>query len=79
MVGILKIWGWFGIISAVLNMGIKLFGSDDLLNAMRQSNRSLNLNLAVIAFCMIFLALASILVELRSIRIQVDDSESSDN
>jgi hypothetical protein len=65
MVLILRIVGWFGIVVSAINGGFKLFADNE--NSLRYAGpgRDLDINLSIMAFCLIFLALASILSEVK--------------
>lgn len=65
MVKLLQIIGWFGIAASIINGYFKLFGNEYELKRYAGSTRNLDLNISVLAFCLIFLALAAILSELR--------------
>ncbi|MFT6025590.1 MAG: hypothetical protein ACI9PY_003732 [Ascidiaceihabitans sp.] len=68
MIIVLRVVGWLGVFLAGYNAGLKLFAGDETLRAFAGSSRSLDLNIMVFAFCLLFLALAKILVELRKLR-----------
>lgn len=68
MVIVLRVIGWVGISIFSANGAIKLFGSDAAVREFSGGDRDLDLNISVIAFCLIFLALAAILAELRAQR-----------
>jgi len=61
----LRIIGWIGMIMSVFNACIKLFADQHTLRQLAGSSRDLDLNISVVAFCLIFLALAAILEEVR--------------
>lgn len=65
MVLVLKIVGWMGMILSGSNATIKIFGEGKMLLLYGISSRNLNMNLLMAAFCLILLALAAILKELR--------------
>ncbi|MFY0595795.1 MAG: hypothetical protein JXQ85_05145 [Cognatishimia sp.] len=65
MVMLMRGIGWFGVFIGGLNAGIKLFGSDEALQAMAGNSRDLDLNITILAFSIIFLALAAILEAVR--------------
>lgn len=71
MVWLLKGLGWLGIIAASLNASIKLFADDNMALRYAGPGRDLDLNISVISFCLLFLALAYILQEIRDINAQV--------
>lgn len=58
---VLLVIGWFGIALAVFNSGVKIFGSAEEVARYAGSNRNLDTNFTVLAFCLIFLGLAAIL------------------
>lgn len=65
MVVVLRIFGWFGILLSCFNGYFKVFGDDATVARYAGSSRDLDLNITIVAFCLIFLALAAILAELR--------------
>ncbi|WP_065331242.1 hypothetical protein [Tritonibacter mobilis] len=65
MITTLRIIGWIGMIMSVFNACIKLFADQHTLRQLAGSSRDLDLNITVVAFCLIFLALAAILEEVR--------------
>ena len=67
MTWILRAIGWIGMITGLFNAGIKIFADDHAVRTFAGSSRNLDSNFAVIGFCLIFLALASILAELRKL------------
>ncbi len=65
MVLILQVVGWFGITASAFNAGFKLFADAETALRYAGPGRDLDINISVVAFCLIFLALASILSEVR--------------
>ncbi len=65
MVAVLRSIGWAGIALSGFNACIKLFADEHTLRQLAGSSRDLDLNISVVAFCLIFLALAAILEEVR--------------
>ncbi|WP_299933003.1 hypothetical protein [uncultured Pelagimonas sp.] len=65
MVLILRILGWFGIVIAMFNAAIKLFADAEAVRRYAGADRNLDSNVSIIAVSLIFLALASILAEVR--------------
>ena len=65
MVILLRVVGWFGISLAAFNAYFKLFADDETALRYAGPGRDLDLNISVFAFCLIFLALAAILDEVR--------------
>lgn len=57
----LRVIGWLGIILSLWNGYTKLFGSDFAVARYAGGTRDIDLNITVLAFCLIFLALAAIL------------------
>lgn len=68
MVILLRVLGWFGLLASGLSGYFKLFGSDEVVRRYIASGRDLDLNISVAAFCLLFLALAAILSELRKMK-----------
>ena len=66
LVWILRIVGWLGIFAASFNSWFKLFADDETALRYAGPGRDLDLNISMLAFCLIFLALAAILAELKS-------------
>ncbi len=67
MVILLQVLGWLGIVAGLFNASIKLFAGDDALLRYAGPSRDLDLNLTVLVFSLILLALAQILIELRKL------------
>lgn len=67
MVYILKIIGWLGLAIAGFNAAIKIFADDETALRYAGPGRDLDLNISIAAFCLIFLALAAILSEVREL------------
>lgn len=65
MVFALRAVGWLGLVLAGSNAAIKLFAADEVALRYAGPGRDLSLNITVGAFCLIFLALAAILAEVR--------------
>lgn len=65
MVFVLRAVGWLGIVLFGSNAAIKIFASDEVALRYAGPGRELDLNITVAAFCLIFLALAAILAEVR--------------
>lgn len=65
MVLVLKVLGWFGISVSIANVAIKIFATNESLGRYAGGSRNLDMNISTIAVCLIFLALAAILQELR--------------
>ncbi len=65
MVLILRLLGWLGLAVSGLNAALKLFADDEAAARYAGGNRDLDMNISIGAFCLIFLALAAILSELR--------------
>ena len=61
---LLRVIGWLGITLSLWNGATKLFGSDWAVARYTAGSRDIDLNITVLAFCLIFLALASILARL---------------
>ncbi|MEO0743956.1 MAG: hypothetical protein AAFY49_01285 [Pseudomonadota bacterium] len=74
MVILLQVLGWLGIVSGLFNAFIKLFADDDALLRYAGPSRDLNLNLTVLVFSLILLALAQILAELRKLSRKQENS-----
>ena len=68
MIVVLRAFSWFGILIAVSNGAIKVFGNDAAVLRYAGSNRSIDSNFAIFAFCLIFLALAAILSRFDDLR-----------
>jgi hypothetical protein len=68
MVLILRIIGWGGLVTSLLNAGIKLFADAESVARYAGSSRDIDSNITVAAFCLIFFALAAILSELKALR-----------
>ncbi|SLN63984.1 hypothetical protein ROA7450_03367 [Roseovarius albus] len=67
MILILRVFGWLGIASSGFNAAIKLFANDEAVRRYAGIDRDLDLNISIAAFCLLFLALASILAEVRAL------------
>lgn len=67
MIVILRVVGWFGLFVSGFNAALKLFASDMAALRYAGPGRDLDINIAMAAFCLLFLALAAILVEIRKI------------
>ena len=63
---ILQIFGWFGLIASGSNAAIKLFADDATALRYAGPGRDLDLNISMVAFCLIFLGIAAILSRLDS-------------
>ncbi len=74
-VWILKILAYFWLVVTVLNASIKLFGSLEMVHLYAGSDRHLDTDLLVIAFCIIFLALAFIIEKLDAIMSELNLKE----
>lgn len=66
LVLLMRIIGGFGVFAGGLNAAIKLFGSVEAVLSMAGGSRDLDVNITMLAFSIIFLALASILEAVRS-------------
>jgi hypothetical protein len=66
MIIVLRILGWLGLSSCLLNISIKLFASMDVVKEYAGSDRNLNAAVLGVAFSIIFLALAKILSHLEA-------------
>ena len=61
---LLKVLNWLGVLGltlSCLNATLKIFANDETLLAFAGRSRNLNINLHVLAFSLIFLALARII------------------
>ena len=67
MVLILRIVGWFGIAVSGFNAGFKLVADDETVLRYAGPDRDLDINISIMAFCLIFLALAAILSEIKKL------------
>ncbi|MBY6056778.1 hypothetical protein [Leisingera daeponensis] len=65
MVVVLRVFGWLGLALFGSNAAIKLFATDEFALRYAGPGRDFDLNITVGAFCLIFLALAAILAEVR--------------
>ncbi len=74
MIIVLRVIGWFGIVASVFNAGIKILADDQTALRYAGPGRDLDFNISVAAFCLLFLALASILAEVRRIGVSNQDS-----
>ncbi|KAB7610121.1 hypothetical protein F9L33_14590 [Amylibacter sp. SFDW26] len=61
---ILRTLGWLGLLSGAFNISIKLFGSEQAVREYAGASRNLDAAILMIAICIIFLALASIMAKL---------------
>ncbi|MFY0595797.1 MAG: hypothetical protein JXQ85_05155 [Cognatishimia sp.] len=68
MVILLRIFGWFWLSVTVANAALKVFGTVETIQRYAGGSRNLDLNLLTIAICLVFLALASILSEVRALK-----------
>lgn len=66
MVVFLRVIGWFGVSVSLANIAIKIFGTEETVIRYAGGSRDLDYNISVIAFCLIFLALAAILETVRN-------------
>jgi hypothetical protein len=76
MVLVLRILGWFGLAASGFSASFKLFANDETALRYAGPGRDLDLNISIAAFCLLFLALASILAEVREInakKVRVND------
>jgi len=67
LVLILRVLGWFGLAVSGFSGALKLFASDETALRYTGPGRDLDINILMIAICLIFLALAAILAELRDL------------
>lgn len=68
MVVLLRIFGWFWLSVTIANAVVKVFGTAETIQRYAGGSRNLDLNLITIAICLVFLALASILSEVRALK-----------
>lgn len=68
MVLTLRVLGWLGLISSAVRLVIKIGGNDAMLSRYVGSSRNLDTEVGVIAWSLVFLALAAILQELRAVK-----------
>lgn len=68
MITVLRGFGWLGLAVSSVNAGLKLFADDAVLLRYSGQSRNLDENISICAFSLIFIALATILAELRKDR-----------
>ena len=67
MVWFLRIIAWFGMGTSSFNAYFKLFANDATALRYAGPGRDLDVNISIFAFCLIFLALAAILSEIKKL------------
>ena len=75
MIWILRIIGWLGIFASCFNGYFKLFADHATALQYAGPGRNLDVNISIIAFCLIFLALAAILSEIQKLTASIKGAE----